>query len=537
MNINKHYIVFIWIILLIIFTFYCIFRIKYIREKYMDVMTKKKSVAVITQQSFISSDSSDSSSQLPIITQLPIMTKSSLSKDYKDPNDPNDPKDPKDLQQIPTTTQSQDVISYINNVQKYKDIIDIPGCENIYDDNYSVRDLGYNNCGNAYADYLEKNLDVNNTYGKTKSLGDICPASSKTPKYNKCLEKLLTKFTENNAILDNVNTDMSRSINKRINDRSAVLSSNEIDTKLFIYDKNQVDFNNDMLKNGHVANYPDERLTLINSYYQDKYKGGIEKFTNLVETDIEDNFFGTFKSVNGQYIAFTDLKFTLGYSELANTAKRNASDVSNSSNRANRANRLGITPTTTYSSAISSSSSSSPTQLSNSSSPTQLSNSSSPTKLSNSSSPTQLTNSSSPTQLSDSSSPTQLSDSSSPTQLSDSSSSSTPSQTLTSSLPINTKKVKFTISNNDLNITYDVVNIDFYKKSNKALKIILTNKTILFQKNNNNTTEQLLSILGLNDTSQLIFVSTSFVSSEGKTHTTYKLVNDNLDTIIVLNKI
>lgn len=452
MNINKHYVIFIWIIVLIIFTFYCIFRIKYIREKYMDVMSKKpQSVVLITRQSY----DSDESSQ-PTINSAILPDTIELSKS-KSPNATQNPL-------IPITTQSQDIISYINNIQKNNEVTDIPDCQTIYDDNYSVQELGYNNCSSAYADYLEKNLDVNNLYGKTKTLANICPVSARTPKYNKCSELLLTKFADNNTILDNVNKEMTSSINKRIDARTSILNGAILDTSSFISDKNQIDFNNDMLVSGNIPNYPDERLSLINNYYQDKYKGGIENFTNLVDPYIENKFFGKFKSVNGQYIAFTDLLFILEYDTLNNT-----------------------TPTNKKTSSI--------TNIS--SLPTNKKSSGTPNL---------------------SSLPTNISPS------------------LLPAINITTKPLLFSIINNDLFITYDVINIDFYKKSKKAIKIVLSNKNIVSQTTSPNTTQQLLSILGLHDTSQLIFVVTSFVSSEGIKHTTYKLVNDNLDTIIVLNK-
>ena len=37
MFINKNYMIFIWIIALILFVYYCIFRMKYIHEKYFDL--------------------------------------------------------------------------------------------------------------------------------------------------------------------------------------------------------------------------------------------------------------------------------------------------------------------------------------------------------------------------------------------------------------------------------------------------------------------------------------------------------------------
>lgn len=488
MIINKHYIVFIWIILLIIFTFYCIFRIKYIREKYIDVMEKtQQSVVLITKQSFDKSTPSASAVQLPTTTE---------SSEFLEPTE------------SPITTQSQDIFTYINNLQTYNNITDIPNCENMYDDNYGVQDLGYNNCSSAYADYLDKNLDINNKYGKNNSLATMCPASSRTPKYNKCSEILLTKFADNNTILNNINKDMTSSLNKRIDARSSILTGTQIDTKSFISDKNQIDFNNDMLVNGNIPNYPDERLSLIDNYYQDKYSGNIETFTNLVDPYIENNFFGKFRAVNGQFIAFTDLIFTISYDTLNDTSRsRNPSNESNLS----KESEIGDI------SKISNLFGSQPNNPNNPTKPSIL------TSLA--SSPTNVP---STTKVSSTTKVPTTTTTSEPTNISPS---------LVPAINVTTKPLLFSISNNDLYITYDVVNIDFYKNSKKAIKLILNNKNILVQTASPNTTEQLLSILGLNTTSQLIFVVTSFVSTEGVKHTTYKLVNDNLDTIIVLNKI
>ena len=87
MYINKQYFILFWIIALILFTFYCIFRLKYITEKYYDI---------------------------------PVSS-------------------------VPLTTVPKDIISYINNIQLKNKITDTPDCEGVYDDNYKVGDLGYNN--------------------------------------------------------------------------------------------------------------------------------------------------------------------------------------------------------------------------------------------------------------------------------------------------------------------------------------------------------------------------------------------------------
>ena len=54
---------------------------------------------------------------------------------------------------------------------------------------------------------------------------------------------------------------------------------------------------------------------------------------------------------------------------------------------------------------------------------------------------------------------------------------------------------------------------------------------------NSQTIMQLLSTLGIRAPTQLILTYEEFTSNENILHKTYKLINDNLDTILVLNKI
>lgn len=419
MLINKQYIIFIWIILLIIFTFYCIFRIKYINEKYYDIP-------------------------------------------------------------LTNPTQPSNVFSYIKNIQTHNKITDIPSCENVYDDNIGINDLGYNSCKLAYTDYFNKNYDVNNKYGMKKSLADICPVTAKTEKYNTCLNFLLNKFTDSNTILDNINNDMNTSINKRIQDRSNILNdtlhSNSI--KTFLFNKEQIDFNNNLVLNGQITNYPDERLGLVNNYYKNKYISYSENFTNLIDSFIEKKYFGNYIPVKGQFIAINDLILSISYnisSEVSNTIMpNNILPTFESSNTNMPTTTMATTDTTT-------------------------------TAPSN-------------------------------TIMSSTDSSILPSESNIKAINLTTKPVIFTIQNDDLTIVYDIVNIDYYN-TKKAIKLILNNKQIVKQNNINNTNELLLSTLGLYDITEIIIVENTFKSTEGIIHTTYKLVNDKLSTILILTKL
>ena len=140
-SIKTKYVILFWIIILVLFTFYCIIRMKYLREKYDNT---------------------------PILTPIP--------------------------------TNTANIINYINNIQKQKKITDLDNpleCKNLYDDNIRVQSMGYNNCESAYADYLAKGFDVNNSYGQPKSLAEVCPISTKSSLYAQCLTSLLNKFTDN----------------------------------------------------------------------------------------------------------------------------------------------------------------------------------------------------------------------------------------------------------------------------------------------------------------------------------------------------
>jgi len=370
----------------------------------------------------------------------------------------------KPMRTQPFTTQPNDIITYINTIQKnYNNIRDIPNCKDIYDDNFKVQELGYNTCETANSDYLEKNLDINNKYGRDKSLADMCPISTKSREYTECLKSLLHKFTDNANILDNISLDMNSSINKRLEARSSSLDNIQLSMNSFIYNKEQNDFRTDMLTKKQIPKYPDEILGLVDDYYQDKYKGGIETFESGSgisndsigsDTLIEKTYFGKYKPINGQFNAINDLVFTIEYDSI------------------------------NESSALLNTSSTSPT--SSTSSPLQ----------------------------------------------------NNIDTTKTISKNIKQRPILFTISSNDdLYIIYTVVRIELYKLQKNAIKLILTNKRILNQTNENNLIEPLLSMLGINSPSTLIMVFEEYTSTENIKHKSFKLVNDNLDTILVLEKL
>ena len=402
-SIKTKYIILFWIIILILFTFYCIFRLKYLKEKYDNTQVIKY----------------NSDSPYPII-------------------------------------------NYLDNIVRQDKITDITECKNLYDDNIKVQSMGYPNCESAYSDYITKKFDPNNKYGQSKSLTDICPISAKSAKYTQCMTLLLHKYTNNANMVDSITNDMTKSINKRLQDRSNVLDNAQNNLNPLIFNKDQNDFNNYMKSENSVAKYNADVLGLVNNYYQDRYQGGLGNIEEgfdaskpEIDPAIEKLFFGNFKPINGQFLALDDLIISIGY------------DVTNTSN-----------PT--------------------------------------------LPSQTLPSQT-------------------------LPSQTLPSQTQGKTSKLNkinnliLTLNsiNNNLYIIYYIVNIDKYKNMTNAVKMIISKNNIISDSNSSNsqTLMKLLSTLGIINRTQLIITYEEFTSSEKTLHKTYKLVNDNLDTILVLNKI
>jgi hypothetical protein len=377
---KKHVLLF-CIIALIVFTFYCIIRLHYLKQKFYDISV------------------------------------------------------------IPRTT-NYNVISYINNIQSKDKITDMPGCSGVIDDNDSVKtiiDAKYNDCKSAYSDYLKNNKDINNKYGKNKSLIEICPVTCNSNVYVTCEQLLLNKFTDNANILDGVTSDINTSINTRLNDRYKLMSDVQISMDPFLYSKDQNDFNINMFVNDQVAKYPSEVLGLVNNYYQDRYhSGNIESFTGsisvstyIVDPVLEKTFLGTYKAIKGQFLALDDLTITIGNDTISPQTTKKTNKINNSN----------------------------------------------PNFL-------------------------------------------------------------LTVSNsNNLTLTYNIDKLDNYKSMKSAIQIVLSNMKIISQPKNIDNVQQLLSILGVTSPTSLILVNDQFTSSEGVLHKNFKLLNDNLDTILVLQKV
>jgi hypothetical protein len=383
-KIRTKYIILFWILLLILFTFYCIFRIKYISDK--------------TQEKY---------------ANLPF---------------------PK--------SSSGDVIDWANNINKTGIITDIQGCEYVYDDNIGVGVLGYSDCQSAYTDYVNKGFDVDETYGQSKSLSDMCPVSTKSPLYASCLKQLAYKFTNNANIIDNVNSEITNLLNTRLSERNAIINSVSSDMNSFIYSENQNDFNSSMNSYNAVAKNPDDVFNLVGNYYDNRFKTdygigyskSIEGFADsptttnqntvekkIIEQSTVDLFFGYYTPLSGQFIILDNINIILGYDVTENAQQQN--------------------------------------------------------------------------------------------------------------------NIILTITNTDgFQLNAKVDSINKFKNTINSIILRISDINVINNPSNSQTLQQLLSILGVNQLTYLIITYEEYTSTENVLHKTYKLVNDNLDTIILLNK-
>ena len=400
-----------------------------------------------------------------------------------------------DVDLLSIATQQDNVISYIDNIVKNDKIINMPSCEDVYDDDIAVRGLGYNNCKSANADYFARNLDSKNKYGYNKSLSDLCPVSTNSKEYINCMSQLLDKFNTNAKITNKINTDMTELLNNRIQVRSNILDDIEISLNPYIYDKNQLEFVNNRTLGEPVNLTTDQISDLASNYFQSKYENSINLFTNITNNNIdignlasdsanssanssasanarhnsiekfvitqeiynidpyiETHFFGIFTPIKGQYLAFNNLTVTLTYEIVKNTIKPIQRD-----NNTNTKDNADKNPN--------------PNQDNN---PQQL------------------------------------------------------------------YKVLLTIIDNNtgVQIIYRIINIDFYLQYKNIIKLELFDYTIVNTTQLNDTLklQKILTLLGIKANSRLLISISEFTSSEKKTHTTYKLLNSDMNTIMSLEK-
>ena len=374
-------------------------------------------------------------------------------------------------------SSSSPIIEYVNNIQSINKVSDMQDsiCRDIKDQDLEAIKLNslYKNCQDAYADFLAYGYDTTiaiNTIPTNprftrplptyiKSLSDICPVTVKTPEYINCIKSMLQTKTDTANILNNVSTDMTNSINKRLQYRSTVLDDVQKEMNSLLVNKEQADFNSYMKKNNSIAQSSIDKLGVVDKYYQNKYQSGSSQIGNtgaskrnlsidtegfesnisnvpiitsntnisIVSPDIIKLFFGKYKAISGQFIAINDLIITFG---------------TNTTNNVNTAIEQHSSIILTISSDI-----------------------------------------------------------------------------------------------NNLKINYKVNNIDSYASLPNAIKFIISDITVISNTSNSYTIQQLLSTLGLTTPTQLIMVYDEFTSTENILHKTYKIINDNNSTILVLNKV
>ena len=429
--ISTKYIIFIWIVSLIIFTFYCIFRLWY-------------------------------------------MSSTASFEDIIEPT-------------------KYDAISYINDLLKQDKIQNIPACASVYDDNVGIRILGYRSCKDAYQDYFIKGLDMNEKYGNSKSLSELCPESTKSPQYLQCMKNLLNKFTISANIVNGVNNDMSQSINQRLQERSDILNDIQLDMAPYLSNSDIKDFK---IKTGagllsNSSKQTDELLRGISIYYKSKYGVSQSAFADISNTQSKqqliqqqqtnqlqikkpgeiiidqyfaNTFIGNYKPVKGQYLAFDNILISLDFElpiEIPSNTRTNSNTGSSNTGSSN-------------------------------------------------------------------------------TGSSNTGSSNTTSKDSNRKIVSNKGKLNLTITDNDTKalITYSIDKLEKYQEKQNAISLSISSQII--NSNivaNTQTLQQLLYLLGLNIPTKIIMTIEIQKNDLGLEYRTYKILNQSLDTIMVLRRV
>lgn len=420
-TIPTKYIILFWIIALILFTFYCLFRLWYLGTP---VRIDKFNDSV-----------------------LAIPTKNANL--------------------INSNATNMNAIQYADNLLAKDQITDIPACVNTFDDNYGVRTLGYRSCNNAYADYIVKGLDTSKTYGAPKSVADYCPVTTKSPQYMQCMASLLEKYNTGANMLQGVSNDMSALVNKRLQARSNVLNNIQLEVAPYIDSKQIKDFELNTGLLGTINQTSDDKLYSASRYFQNKYGSKINVFANIpssnsinfrnisksnnpviesfantsiditVEPYIIKNFFGEFLPVKGQYLAFDNLQVILDFIKDKTTMSEDISSIS-------------------------------------------------------------------------------------------------------SEKPSNVGKVSLVLSdaNTKGQVIYNIDNIDYYEKKKNAILLDISGHSInTINQGDNQSLQQLMILLGITVPTKLIIILEKIVSDAGIARWTYKLLNLNMDTVMVMKKI
>jgi len=366
-----------------------------------------------------------------------------------------------------------DAISYINDLLKQDKIQNIPACASVYDDNVGIRILGYRSCKDAYQDYFIKGLDMNEKYGNSKSLSELCPESTKSPQYLQCMKNLLNKFTISANIVNGVNNDMSQSINQRLQERSDILNDIQLDMAPYLSNSDIKDFK---IKTGagllsNSSKQTDELLRGISIYYKSKYGVSQSAFADISNTQptqqqtnqsqikkpgeiiidqyFANTFIGNYKPVKGQYLAFDNILISLDF-ELPIEIPSNLRTTSNTG------------------------------------------------------------------------------------------SSNMESKDSNRKIVSNKGKLNLTITDNDTKalITYSIDKLEKYQEKQNAISLSISSQII--NSNivaNTQTLQQLLYLLGLNIPTKIIMTIEIQKNDLGLEYRTYKILNQSLDTIMVLRRV
>ena len=415
LDIPTKYIILFWIIALILFTFYCLFRLWYLgtsaRDSFYDTAT-------------------------------PTPTSTTLSASGT------------------STTTAPNAIQYANDILAHDQITDVPACANVFDDNYGVRALGYRSCNDAFADYLAKGLDTSKKYGATKSVADYCPATTKSPLYMQCMATLLDKYNTSANMLQGAANDMSALVNKRLQDRSNVLNDIQLAVAPYTNSKTLQDFETQSGLLGTSNQTSDDRLSSASNYFQGKYGSSVSVFANvpqnnankdpaivegftsvsiMVEPYIVSNFFGSYTPVKGQYLAFDNLQVSLDFM---------AAETSTTPSSTNTAASMGPGPSN-----------------------------------------------------------------------------------------VGAVSLVITDSNTNGAIIYDVGKVDYYEGAKNAIVLDITKQTVnVVNAGDDQNLQQLLILLGVAVPTKLVIMLEQTVSGAGVARWTYKLMNLNMDTVMVMKK-
>ncbi len=220
--------------------------------------------------------------------------------------------------QAPVKT-NYSVIDYANDLETENNITSIPECSTMYDDNILVKNIGYENCTSAYSDYIHKNLDPTENYDYNKSLEEMCPITTRSPKYINCMKALYGKFNQANTMLGVIGNDVSDIINQRLTDRQNII--NDLNTNLvnnitkdipITPTKYANTLNYNLLDN---IKYSEDR----NIPFKTEQKKTVENFENPTITsaiNLAIDFLGSYKLLKGQFIILSDIKLNLSINEL-----------------------------------------------------------------------------------------------------------------------------------------------------------------------------------------------------------------------------